>query len=227
MDTIRTNIVERLNSGHPDAKPFLDPEPPVEIKRLLRQSQAGGIFWRQQRDIALVTHAMSTRLEDLERALVHIQRASEDLEESPAWHRVLEAHTEMYQAARHPLGHALRMSGARFNDLGNKRNHLASRIANRTLSASSARRPSEKAVSAPAEPATSETAVRSFSKRSCGLTTSIPSSTATSSETEKGEETDSLLIKRAIKPVMDEHRGFFTNLFLVKKQDGGSDLSPT
>ena len=79
MDTIRTDIVERLTSGHPYAKPFLDPEPPVKIQMLLRQSQAGGVFWRQRRHIGLVTHAMSTRLEDLERALVHIQRASEDL----------------------------------------------------------------------------------------------------------------------------------------------------
>ena len=54
-----------------------------------------------------------------------------------------------------------------------------------------------------------------------GLTTSIPSSTATSSETEKGEETDSLLIKAAMEPVSDEYRGFYSNLFLVKKQDGG------
>ena len=132
------------------------------------------------------------------------------------------------------------------------------------------------------------------------LTTSIPSSTATSSETEKGEETDfllikeviepvrdghrgstpicscsrnrtgvqifhqlkgpefvyketnshdgnverrfsehqerrlggynvrnSLLMKGAIKPVRAEHRGFYSNLFLAKKQDGGSDLSST
>ena len=84
MDTIRTDIAERLNSGHPDAKTFLDPEPPMQVQMLLRQSQAGGVFWRQQRDMTLVTHALSTGLKDLERALVHIQRASEDLEESPA-----------------------------------------------------------------------------------------------------------------------------------------------
>ena len=53
--------------------------------------------------------------------------------------------------------------------------------------------------------------------RVLGLTTSIPSSTATSS----------LLIKGAMEPVRDEHRGFYSNLFLVKKQDGGSDLSST
>ena len=92
------------------------------------------------------------------------------------------------------------------------------------VTVSSARKPIEKAASAPTEPATSETevSVRSFSKRSClsgpaggkkelvgchrekrlcqrdrektqvgvlGLTISIPSSTATSSDTEKGEET--------------------------------------
>ena len=47
----------------------------------LRQSQAGGVFRRQQ---ALVAHALSTGLKDLERASVHIQRASEDLEEGLA-----------------------------------------------------------------------------------------------------------------------------------------------
>ena len=76
METIRTDIVELLYSGHPDAKPFPDPEPPVEVQLSLRQSQAGGVFRRQQRDKALVAHALSTGLKDLERALVHIQRAS-------------------------------------------------------------------------------------------------------------------------------------------------------
>ena len=38
METIRTDIVERLFSGLPDAKPFLDPEPPdVEVQMSLRQ----------------------------------------------------------------------------------------------------------------------------------------------------------------------------------------------
>ena len=41
----------------------------------LKQSQAGGVFRRQQRDMDLVAHALSTGLEDLERASVHIQRA--------------------------------------------------------------------------------------------------------------------------------------------------------
>ena len=133
MDTIHTDIVERLN--HPDAKSFLDSEPPVEVQMLLRQGQDGGVFWRQQRDMTLVIHALSTGLKDFERALVHIQRDSEDLEESPVSDRVLETHTEMYQAARHPMGHALRLLGARFNDLGHKRrNHLASSLADRTLS---------------------------------------------------------------------------------------------
>ena len=75
-----TNIVKRLYSGHPDSKPFLDPEPPVDVQTSLRQSQAGGVFRRQQRDMAVVAHTLSTGLKDLERALVHIQLASEDLE---------------------------------------------------------------------------------------------------------------------------------------------------
>ena len=81
METIRTDIVERFYSGLPDAKPFLDPEPPVVVQMSLRRSQAGGVFRRQQSDMAVVAHALSTGLKDLERASVHIQRASEDLEE--------------------------------------------------------------------------------------------------------------------------------------------------
>ena len=50
----------------------------------LKQSQAGDVFSRQQREMALVAHALSTELKVLERASVHIQRASEDLEEGPA-----------------------------------------------------------------------------------------------------------------------------------------------
>ena len=59
METICTDIVERLYSGHPDAKPFLDPEPPVEVQMSLKQSQTGGV-------------------KDLERASVHIQPAYAD-----------------------------------------------------------------------------------------------------------------------------------------------------
>ena len=44
METIRTDIVERLYSGDPDAKPFLDPEPPVEVQMPLKQSQAAWCF---------------------------------------------------------------------------------------------------------------------------------------------------------------------------------------
>ena len=38
---------------------------------------------------------------------------------------------------------------------------------------------------------------------------------------------DSSLMKGATEPVRDEHRGFYSNMLLVKKQDGGSDLSST
>ena len=64
----------------------------------------------------LVAHGMSQGLEHLERAWVHLQGASEDLEEVLAKDRVLEAHKEMSQAATRPLGHALRLLGARFNE---------------------------------------------------------------------------------------------------------------
>ena len=43
IETIRTDIVERLCS-------FLDPETPVEVQILLKQSQASGVFRSQQRD---------------------------------------------------------------------------------------------------------------------------------------------------------------------------------
>ena len=35
------------------------------------------------------------------------------------------------------------------------------------------------------------------------------------------EVVDSLLVKGAIEPVRDQSRGFYSNLFLVKKSDGG------
>ena len=129
--TIRRAVVRKP----PGRKSFLDPEPLVEVQMSLKQSHAGGVFRRQQRDMDLVAHGMSQGLEDLERAWVHLQGASEDLEEVLAKDRVLEAHKEMSQAVTHPLGHALRLLGARFNDLENKkRNHLAFSTANRTLS---------------------------------------------------------------------------------------------
>ena len=84
METIHTDIVERLYSGHLDTKPFLDPEPPVEVQVSLKQSHACGVFRRQQRDMVLLAHALSTGSKDLKRASVHIQQASEDLEEDPA-----------------------------------------------------------------------------------------------------------------------------------------------
>ena len=92
-------------------------------------------FRGQQRDMGLIAHALLTGLKDLERASVHLQRATEDLEEGPAKDRVMEAHKEMSQAATHPSGHTLRLLGTKFNDLGHKRrNHLASSTAERMLS---------------------------------------------------------------------------------------------
>ena len=54
------------------------------------------------------------------------------------------------------------------------------------------------------------------------LTTGIPFSTATSSDIEKGEETDSLLIKRATEPVRDKNKGY--NLQSVPGQETGRGL---
>ena len=41
------------------------------------------VYFGDSRDLDLVGHALLTGLKDLERASVHIQRASEDLEKGP------------------------------------------------------------------------------------------------------------------------------------------------
>ena len=56
------------------------------------------------------------------------------MEDGPKKDRVREAHKEMTQAATHPLGHALRLLGSRFNDLGHRRrSNLAGSMSDRVL----------------------------------------------------------------------------------------------
>ena len=76
---------------------------------------------RQQKDLGLITHALATGLNDLEGASTYFLSAVEEIEEGSVRERLLHAHREMTQASTHPLEHALRMLGSRFNDLANKR----------------------------------------------------------------------------------------------------------
>ena len=134
MEPVRVEIVERLYSGDVRAKPFLDPEPPMEVQMTAKQQLADGALRKQQRDMGLIAHALTTGLEDLERASNHLMRACDDMFDEDAKNRVLEAHKEMTQAATHPLGHALRLLASRFNDLSQKRrNHLAGSTADKVL----------------------------------------------------------------------------------------------
>ena len=58
----------------------------------------------------------------------------DEMEDGPTKDRVKEAQREMTQAATHPLGHALRILGSRFNDLGHKRrSNLAASTNDRVL----------------------------------------------------------------------------------------------
>ena len=80
---------------------------------------------RQQRELGLI---------DLEGASTHFLSAVEEIGEGPVRERLLQAHREMTQASTHPLGHALRMLGSRFNDGANKRRqNLALSISDKML----------------------------------------------------------------------------------------------
>ena len=82
----------------------------------------------------LVAHALTNALEDLECASNHLMGAFYKMEDGPTKDRVRETHREMTQAATHPLGHALRLLGSRFNDLGHRRrSNLAGSTSDRVL----------------------------------------------------------------------------------------------
>ena len=69
MDPVRADIVENLYSGDQAAAPFLDPEPPVEV-RLSVKHQQDSAMRKHQRDMGLAAHALTTGLEDLKRTSV-------------------------------------------------------------------------------------------------------------------------------------------------------------
>ena len=88
------------------------------------------VLRRQQRELGLIAHALTTGLNDLEGASTHFLSAVEEIGEGPVRERLLQAHREMTQASTH----ALRMLGSRFNDAANKRRqNLALPISDKML----------------------------------------------------------------------------------------------
>ena len=119
--SIKTDMVERIYSGDPAAKPFLDAEAPMEIPTNTRFQAADATLRRRQKDLGIIAHALTTGLDDLEGASKHLLSAVDDLEEGPIKDRILEAHREVTQASTHPLGHALRILASKFNDVAKQR----------------------------------------------------------------------------------------------------------
>ena len=118
MDPVRAEIVEKLYSGDQAVAPFLDPEPPVDVRLSMKHLQQDGATRRHQKDLGLAAHALTTGLEDLERPSVRLLRATEAMEDGPANEGILESHREVTQAATHPLGHAIRLMASQFNEIG-------------------------------------------------------------------------------------------------------------
>ena len=90
MDPVRAEIVEKLYSGDQAAAPSLHPEPPVEVRLSVKHLQQDGATRKQQRDMGLAAHALTTCLEDLERASVRLLRATVAMEDGPAKKGILE-----------------------------------------------------------------------------------------------------------------------------------------
>ena len=64
-------------------RPFLDAKPPVEVRLSMKHLQQDGAMRKHQRDMGLSAHALTTGLEDLERASVCLMRATEAMEDGP------------------------------------------------------------------------------------------------------------------------------------------------
>ena len=102
----------------------------MEVPTTLRCQTADMVLRRQQRELGLIPHALTTGLNDLEGASTHFLSAVEEIGEGPVRERLLQAHREMTQASTH----ALRMLGSRFNDAANKRRqNLALPISDKML----------------------------------------------------------------------------------------------
>ena len=122
----RVDILDKIYSGDPAAKPFLDQEVPLEIPTSTKFQVTDLAMRKQQRDMGLVAHAITTGLEDLEGASAHLLSTVEEMTDGPVKDRLMQAHREVTQASTHPLGHALRLLGSKFNDLASKRKNLLS-----------------------------------------------------------------------------------------------------
>ena len=72
---IRVDIVEKLYAAAPAARPFLDPELPVEVPTSAKHQQADAGMRTHQRDMGIIAHALTTCLEDLEGASTHLTSA--------------------------------------------------------------------------------------------------------------------------------------------------------
>ena len=130
-----TDMVERIYSGDPAAKPFPDAEAPMEIPTNTKFQVADATLRRRQKDLGIIAHAHTTRLDDLEGASKYLLSAVNDLEEGPVKDRIMEAHREVTQASTHFLGHALRIPASKFNDVANqRRTALAMTSSDRVLS---------------------------------------------------------------------------------------------
>ena len=77
MDPVRADIVGNLYSGDQAAAPFLDPEPPVEVRLSVKHLQQDSAMRKHQRDMGLAAHALTTGLEDLKRTSVRLLRATD------------------------------------------------------------------------------------------------------------------------------------------------------
>ena len=113
-------MVERIYSGDLAAKSFLDGEA-MEIPMNTKFEAADATLRRGQKDLGIITHDLTTGLDDLEGASNHLLSAVNDLEEGPVKERIMAAHSEVTQASTHHLGHAVRILASKFNDVANQR----------------------------------------------------------------------------------------------------------
>ena len=77
--SIKTDMVERIYSWDPAAKPFLDAEAPMEIPTNTKFQAADATLRQRQKDLGIIAHSLTTGLDDLEDASKHLLSAMNDL----------------------------------------------------------------------------------------------------------------------------------------------------
>ena len=60
MESVKVDVSDKLYSGDPLAKSFLDPAPPLEVQMSTKQQLADDTLRKHQRDMGLVAHALTT-----------------------------------------------------------------------------------------------------------------------------------------------------------------------